>query len=271
MSFNKLSLSGGSNKGYCYIGVMRTLEEFNTMKDIDTIAGTSIGSFFATLIAMGFSYTDLLNFINEEVEFKDISLENFINTYGFTEGSEIINLMIKIIEQKYYKEITFKELFKVSKKKLIIIATCLDDVKQVYFSHETEPDMKIIEAIRLSISIPFIFSAKKYKGKTYIDGGLMENTPQHIFKKTDKVLTFVLKNDNKDTNKPEDNLENYILQVFSCVKEKLINKIENPYMNICYIKIDSINPINFNLNKETKLKLYNIGYKISRNYLKKLI
>ena len=37
--------------------------------------------------------------------------------------------------------------------------------------------MYVIDAVCMSMSIPFIFTSTTYKGKTYVDGGLIEKYP----------------------------------------------------------------------------------------------
>jgi NTE family protein len=54
--------------------------------------------------------------------------------------------------------------------------------------------MPIKLAVRLSISMPFIFAALKYKGDIYTDGGVLDNYPIWYFKETDKTLGLKLVN-----------------------------------------------------------------------------
>ena len=45
-----LVFSGGGAKGLYYIGILKKLEELNIINNINSIAGTSIGAFFGSLI-----------------------------------------------------------------------------------------------------------------------------------------------------------------------------------------------------------------------------
>ncbi len=49
------------------------------------------------------------------------------------------------------------------------------------FSNETEPDMPVALAVRISASLPGVFDPVMYKGKKYIDGGAANNLPVNIF------------------------------------------------------------------------------------------
>jgi predicted acylesterase/phospholipase RssA len=45
----------------------------------------------------------------------------------------------------------------------------------VYLTPETHPNVKLWKAMRMSMSVPVIFSAFRYRNKIYIDGGLRNN------------------------------------------------------------------------------------------------
>ena len=49
-----------------------------------------------------------------------------------------------------------------------------------YFSHIDTPQVKLCDAIRVSIGIPLLFTSVLYQGKRYCDGGIMNNFPINI-------------------------------------------------------------------------------------------
>ena len=50
------------------------------------------------------------------------------------------------------------------------------------FSVEHTPNMRILDAVRVSMSIPLFFSAvRAASGDVYVDGGLMNNYPVKLF------------------------------------------------------------------------------------------
>ena len=48
---------------------------------------------------------------------------------------------------------------------------------RLYFSRDTHPDMKVIDAVIMSMSIPVVFATSMYDGKTYVDGSTTEFHP----------------------------------------------------------------------------------------------
>ena len=59
-----LVLSGGSEKGVAYIGILKFLEEINILPDIECIYGVSVGSVFAVLVSIGYNSTELEYLVN---------------------------------------------------------------------------------------------------------------------------------------------------------------------------------------------------------------
>ena len=61
------------------------------------------------------------------------------------------------------------------------------------FSENTTPDMKVYDALRISISFPLVFEKVCYNNNCYADGGVMANFPIDIFDDDiDKTLGIVV-------------------------------------------------------------------------------
>lgn len=271
MSYDNIAFSGGSNKGYSYIGILRALEKNNDqLLNIKNISGASIGSFFACLYTMDFKAKDLIEFLNIKINITDIDIDNLFTNYGVSSGEDIMSIFKHIISKKYNPDITFGELYKKTNKNLYITASCLTNYKIEYFSHYTHPNMKIIQAIRLSITIPYIFSTVEYDKKIYIDGAIFENLPLKEFN-TGKTLGVLLRNkldmlENIDPSIIND-IQTFTLNILVFIRKKMYTE---KYENLSIIKIDNddLNPINFNLNNKEKTKLVINGYEQTSLFFK---
>lgn len=84
---------------------------------------------------------------------------------------------------KDYPELQFKELF--------VTGTKLSDASLKVFSADTDPNMSIVDAVRITMSFPFGFEPVLYQGEYYADGGIADNYPMQIFDQ-DKYLTHGL-------------------------------------------------------------------------------
>ncbi|MCW4467787.1 patatin-like phospholipase family protein [Flavobacterium sp. MFBS3-15] len=116
--------------------------------------------------------------------------------FGWYRGDAFTHWVEKIIAAKTgNSDITFRQLGKKGFKQLYVTGTCLNRQKLVVFSAETYPDMKVKDAVRISMSVPLYFEAvfidskgtvyknpKKQKGlDIVVDGGITGNFPIFLF------------------------------------------------------------------------------------------
>mgnify|MGYP001182920813 FL=1 len=75
---------------------------------------------------------------------------------------------------------TMKECYERTKKELYIFATDVSTMEYVEFSHIQHPDLKVIEAVYMSSSLPIIFKPLWYNNTYYIDGVIHISDPSSI-------------------------------------------------------------------------------------------
>ena len=204
-----LVIGGGGLKGFAALGACSYLYENNILASTEIFCGTSIGGILCALMAIEFKpdviYKLLCNINFENIVKPDYNKFFFEpGHYGFSSVSNIIDIVeICFEQQKFSKNLTFKELFEKTGKKLIITGTCVNKYCVEYFSVDTHPNQKIIDVLRITISIPVIVEPckiqenklnkqtidkkeekeeKEEKEHYWVDGGLMDNYPIQLFK-----------------------------------------------------------------------------------------
>lgn len=156
-----LVLGSGGARGLAHIGVIQVLEEQGY--EISSISGSSMGALIGGIYAAGKLdvYTDWVCALDrlDVLRLLDVS---FSGTAIF-KGERIINTLRDLIGVQNIEDlpITFTA-----------VATDLDESKEVWLSSGP-----LCDAIRSSIAFPTIFSAAHYKGKTLVDGGLLNPIP----------------------------------------------------------------------------------------------
>lgn len=257
-----LAFSGGGIKGLAYIGVFKYLEEKGIK--IKAASGTSAGAIFALFAVLGIKYKQIKNIfytINLQ-DFQNLSINNLFENFGLDNGEGSINFFKAIVSVITGKDsTTFGELYEKTKKELIIAGSCIEPecAGPVYFTHKTYPDMKIVEALRITISIPIYFSYCSFENKKYVDGALFANCPFDYFNDPENTIGFRLiqQSDNDCST-----LDKYIIQLIHTTVFTLQNK---DYKNIIKIKINA-NILDLNLSKEEKDKMIEIGYEKTKEY-----
>ena len=76
------------------------------------------------------------------------------------------------------RNITLKEFYDMTKKTIYFYIGELNKFEVFYVNYKTHPEMKLIEAIYKSSSVPGIFIPIMEDDKCYIDGGLLNYFPQ---------------------------------------------------------------------------------------------
>ena len=267
-----LVLSGGGLLGISYIGLLRYLEESHIINNIKSISGSSAGSFFGCLIALGYTSKELETIVKtiklkEYVNINAESIINFMRTKGLESGKYLINLIKKCIKDKTGDEnITFIQLKEKYKIELQIGVTNLSKYKFELLNSTNSPDIPIYKAIRASTALPFIFEPYVIGDDVYCDGGLLDNFPidsiiideedeekdKKEYKNNINVLGIYLINQINPISK--DNYQSIpLLDYFSVISHSLA---------CCFIskkmEIDNTSTTDSNSNKRHKIIIYKI-------------
>ncbi|MFC2032402.1 patatin-like phospholipase family protein [Chloroflexota bacterium] len=189
-NFKNLVFEGGGVKGIAYVGAMQVLEVKGILPDIQRVGGTSVGAINALLFALGFDNSEqrkilwALNFNN----FLDASwlIPNIIrvlNRYGWYKGNYFREWVSELIKEKTgTPNATFRNLREEKKPDLYVYGTNLSTHFSEVFSFEHSPDMRLADAVRISMSLPVFFSAiRNTTNDVYVDGGLLNNYPVKLF------------------------------------------------------------------------------------------
>ena len=236
---------------YSLIGSLKALE--SKLIDVKEISGSSAGSILALLLALGMSVDEILEVsLSLNIpDFVKLRIGSFFNKFGFVDLGPIREKLVEVCGC----DPTFDEL----EMKIYVSAYCLNSSSTEYFSKDTHPNMKVIDAVCMSMAIPLIFACGKYEGKTYIDGGTQEQYPMTPFlgKKPHEVTCIKLKMDRvyqEEINNPRQFVE-------SLIRSSLTNRIEySKYTKIFEINVEDTNIFDFSMSYEEKVRLYNIGY-----------
>lgn len=196
MQITNLVFEGGGVKGIAYGGALTRLEELGHLGDIKRVAGTSAGAITATLMAVGYDSQEISDIISQ-TNFNDFAdddpgffkdIYRLITNYGWHKGDKFKDWISDLIEQKLGKsDLRFSELNSLANvdgklKDLYVVGSNLSTQKPEVFSHETTPGMKIKEAVRISMSIPFYFQAVINPMKeVLVDGAVIRNYPINLF------------------------------------------------------------------------------------------
>lgn len=192
--------SSGGIKGLAFCGA---LKKYN-LSNVRGYAGTSAGAIYASLLAVGYTPDELeeimmnvdvnklldghLSYIREAI--------NLYKRYGEVPGENFYNFLGELIEKKTGNpNYTIEQLKKDKDIDLRVVAIDISLGKEVKFScmHAVKEyrEIPIRLAVRMSMSIPFIFEPVLYNGSYFVDGALVNGFPYNIFKNVKTVNSVV--------------------------------------------------------------------------------
>ena len=186
-----LVFSGGGFLGFSYAGALRFLKTEGLDHHIKHVSGTSVGSVFATLFALQVPIADMEekmhSFWQQQHVIPLTDMLQIIRYYGITDSHIFLSFL-----DEYIGNQTFIDIVKRTGIDLVICATHVETLKPVYFSVERTPHVRVIDAIRASIAIPWIFKPVKIGDDHYVDGGVCKNVPLDCFDDADPSHVLVL-------------------------------------------------------------------------------
>ena len=243
------------------LGVLQVLEDKGKLSNVLEISGASAGSMIGLFLSIKNPYKvrDILEMsLSIDVPtYVKPNLQTFLNNFGFVPHQPIKELLIELCRGN---NPTFKQL----KKKLIVSACCINTQKTEYFSVDTHPDMYVIDAVCMSISIPVVFSPYTWGNKMYVDGGTIEKIPIGPFLHKDPSEVIIVYINTVRSYKTEiKGVQDFIM---ACV-DTYVNSMEFPCEFLKYEKYGIDSDIydlnNFSLDYEAKMKMFILGQDVA--------
>ena len=261
-----LVFSGAGIKIYSFIGFIKCLHENDLLKNVKSFIGTSSGSLIATMLVLNLKYSEIEEiFLKLDMtNFKNITSENimkFFDNYGVDDGSEIKRIIQIILSLKINNSNpTFKELHDITEKKLIICATCVNTMEIEYFSYDTNPDFYVVDALMMSICVPFLFKPIVIGERYYIDGGLTKHYPIDYFKDEPKKTLGILVSSSLREEIKINNLKDYMKNILFCGYINLVKNCYNDFKENTILIENQHNFLDFDIEYNSKLSLLEQGY-----------
>ena len=261
-----LVFSGGGPIGLVEYGALKYLTEKNFIdyKNIESIYSISVGGIIGLIYILNYEWAWMDDFLIKRPWNKlcNISYSSYINIL-YEKGIINKKVIISALEPLFLAKniplnITLLEFYNLTKIEFNIFACCLSNLQQTKFNHSTSPNIELIDALYISLTVPVVFAPIYINDDLYLDGGIIVGCPINLCiadKKCSNDEIFCFMNDkmhpidlsnsfyNKTDNKTDNKVNNIISKdanffeyIFFLIK-KLFVKISNVENDIVvYIK-----------------------------------
>ena len=179
MRVTSLVFAGGGTRGLCYAAAYDELVQICDVQ-LEWVSGTSNGSFMACLLAASFSAPELCDLAEKTTmnDIVNINLMSVFDNWGLDSGAKLEAFIDRLIRQKTGRtQTTFAQLYAHSHIRLDVLATNITQAKEFRMNYQATPNLPVAVGVRMSMSLPPLFSPVRYNHEVYIDGGVMNNFP----------------------------------------------------------------------------------------------
>ncbi|WP_448212669.1 patatin-like phospholipase family protein [Colwellia sp. MEBiC06753] len=258
-------MAGGGTRLPAHIGILSALEDLGV--GFDHIVGVSGGSIVASLYAAGLPIERIKEIALETNynQFREFSLLKLIRSGGLSSGDTFEKWVDNLLEGKTFAEMPLP---------LHVVATDVRSGKPVIFDQKSTPDMKVSLAVRFSMSIPLVFSFKPFGKHIMVDGSILSEDALHRDwdGESTPVLCFRLRGEQEYQDLkvggifPIFNFVTLLIRTFmTTISREYIN--EAFWHNTIIINTGDCSAVDFNLSKEQKNKLFDIGYQTAMDII----
>lgn len=265
-----IALAGGGMQGVAHIGAIKALAELGIKPDY--ISGTSSGSIFASMYAMGYTLEEMFEIVKQNYEIligiEKARIVKAIGTYitqkeikigGLIDGQKLEDLVTKLGDKKGIKNITdiqmplaIPTVDTISTKECISISKKYnlqdDDIDYIY-------DIPLAKAVRASMAFPGIYTTCDFGKYNFIDGGTKDNLPVKVLKDMGAEKVIAISFDLTHYT-PSDNIFNIILRAVDIFSLKDVREAQK----LADISIEIRNDDTSLLQTDNLEKCMQIGY-----------
>ncbi|CAE7503104.1 unnamed protein product [Symbiodinium natans] len=210
-SVDALAIYGCGILAATHVGGLRALERHGMeTKNLKTLAGVSAGSVVAAMLSVGCSADEIFDLV-QKLPFYKIALpelgalvrvlgnvvQSVLRATMGSHAAEVVECLVagdtgpginsgSCLEEMIgnaLKErcgdaaITLKAVQDRFGKRLVILACELDSGHEKRFTPESDPDLPVRVAVRMSMGVPGLMEPFRYKGHVYCDGGMCNDFP----------------------------------------------------------------------------------------------
>lgn len=189
-----LVLSGGGQTLFDYIGIFSVLldKAIFDINQIKSIYATSSGAIISTILCLKYDWKDIEDYIIRcpwEKKLKVSVKQAFqvLENNGIYDDKLFVTIFKPLLSGKGLTlDVTMEELYTYSNIELHVYTFELNEFHTIDISHQTHPDLKVLDAIRMSSSIPLLIKPICKNELCYIDGGVQANYPVHYCMQNEK-------------------------------------------------------------------------------------
>jgi NTE family protein len=195
-TIRNLAFMGGGVECAAYAGAVAVAEAHGVLDTVRNVAGTSAGALTAAILAAGADAAELRHSVVRtsfgrflDGDFGLVgSLVRLVWEHGMHPGLAFSAILRHELHRLCgHAEITLGEIARRADsghghyRRLSVVSSNVTRQRIEVLSAETQPELPVWKAVRMSVSIPLIFVPVRHEGSVYVDGGVGWDYPIELF------------------------------------------------------------------------------------------
>jgi len=237
----RLVFCGGGTRCLVFLQGIVDLDKKGIFKNVNEYWGTSAGAMIASLFAMTKSPQEVkkIMFSANYLKFRDIDISNILgiqNSWGLDDGKSLVQEIENIFETigSGNKNKTMSDM-----PELNIVVSDISIRETIVCNSQTFPNLRVVEALRASMSLPFFFKPYRAEsGHLWVDGAIKANFPWHCLpddKARSEALGFTF--DKQSVFRTPTTLMEYVFSMIHFDEPKKIISLKKTWPNIIWFPI----------------------------------
>ncbi len=272
-----LVFGGGGVKAIAHVGALQALDDKNMLGLVRHYVGLSAGSLIAFGLYLGYSIAALRN-ICEQFDFAILQepapegFLSFLDNYGIDTGDKLVRFLQALLTVRgLAPDITFTGLQQRlgGLKALSVCASNLSTGKPIVFSIKNTPHVKVVDALRSSMSLPFYFWPVRHQDELLVDGGVHGLYPMNLLSEEEQESALgIILLQQIDSWNHFDGPDSFILRLYEITSHSKSSLLYDRYKeNTICVNTPPISTLKFALSVEERRQLYDAGYSSALNYI----
>ena len=202
-----LVFSGSGADFPCFVGVLKSLltldpTAYTRLASVTASSGGAIVGLLSVLRCPISFMEHLLYSIEYNKHLQHIDFRTLLTHYGLDDSGGIVKVLKRILTQRVGKaDTTFSELHHYTRDVLKrpctfrVTATDVTKMSLAVFDHINTPDLEVWKAVKITTSIPLVFTSTILNECLYCDGGILAYFPIHLLppvEMSEQVIGIVL-------------------------------------------------------------------------------
>lgn len=165
-----LVLGGGGARGFAHIGLVRALEQLRI--PVDVAGGTSMGAFFAALLACGFDSVAMTHIARETFVMRSHLNDYTLPRVSLIRGQKFLTRLRQIFGERRIEDL---------RRSYYCVSTNLTTGATVVSDRGL-----VAEWVGTSMAVPGIAPPIAYEGELLCDGGVVDNLPTAVMQSLER-------------------------------------------------------------------------------------